>query len=91
MSIGAIAGGCVGGIPGLSLGYGPRPPPVTLLPGVGKSNRGGGGRSQVDPTGWIDGSDTVTVRNAQFADYLTTPIRRDTSESREPFHLDVVE
>lgn len=73
MSIGAIAGGCVGGNPGLSLGYGAEAPSRDLFSGVGKSNADGGGRSQVDPTGWVCGSDIVTMQNAQSADYLLTP------------------
>ncbi|GEM_PF-5374048 len=74
MSIGAIAGGCVGGNPGLSLGNGAEALARDLLPGAGKSNTDGGGRNQVDPTGWIYGSDIVTMQNAQSADYLLTPM-----------------
>ena len=74
VSIGAIAGGCVGGNPGLSLWNGAEARARDLFSGAGKSNTDGGGRNQVDPTGWIDGSDIVTMQNAHSADYLLTPM-----------------
>lgn len=74
VSIGAIAGGCVGGNPGLSLWNGAEALARDLFSGAGKSNTDGGGRNQVDPTGWIDGSDIVTMQNAHSADYLLTPM-----------------
>lgn len=57
ISIGAIAGGCVGGNPGLSLWSGAEARSRDLFSSAGKSNTDGGGRSQVDPTGWMYGSD----------------------------------
>lgn len=91
VSIGAIAGGCVGGNPGFSLGNEAEALARDLFSGAGKPSTDGGGRNQVDPTGWMYGSGIVTVQNAHSADYLSTPIRRDTSESREPLHCDVGE
>ena len=74
VSIGAIAGGCVGGNAGLSLWNGAEARARDLFSGAGKSNTDGGGRNQVDPTGWIYGSDIVTMQNAHSADYLLTPM-----------------
>ncbi len=85
ISIGAIAGGCVGGNPGLSLWNGAGALARDLFSGVGKSNTDGGGRSQVDPTGWIYGSDIVTVQNAHSADYLLTPIAAIPGNLANPF------
>lgn len=85
VSIGAIAGGCIGGNPGLSLWNRAEALARDLLPGVGKSNRGGGGRNQVDPTERMYGSDTVTVRNAHSADYLSTPIAAIPANLPNPF------
>lgn len=45
-----------------------------LFSGAGESNTDGGGRNQVDPTGWIDGSDIVRMQNARSVDYLLTPM-----------------
>ncbi|MDN3460886.1 hypothetical protein [Rhodococcus sp. APC 3903] len=73
MSIGAIAGGYVGGNPDLSLWNGAEARSRDLLPGAGKSNADGGSPNRVDPTGWIGGSDIVTMQNAHSADYLLTP------------------
>lgn len=56
VSIGAIDGGCVGGNPGLSLWNGAEARARDLFSGAGKSNTDGGGRSQVDPAGWMYGS-----------------------------------
>lgn len=85
VSIGAIAGGCVGGNPGLSLWNGAEERSRDLLPGAGKSNTDGGGRNRVDPTGWIDGSDIVTMQNAHSADYLSTPIAAIPANLANPF------
>lgn len=85
VSIGSIAGGCVGGNPGFSLGNGAEARSRDLLPGAGKSNTDGGGRSHVDPTGWIYGSDTVTMQNAHSADYLLTPIAAIPANLANPF------
>ncbi|ROZ52763.1 hypothetical protein EEB12_28305 [Rhodococcus sp. WS1] len=74
ISIGSIAGGCVGGNPGLSLWNEAEARARDLFSGAGKSNTDGGGRNQVDPTGWMYGSGTMTVQNAHSADYLSTPI-----------------
>ncbi|MFI8664720.1 hypothetical protein ACIGKR_32370 [Rhodococcus qingshengii] len=54
-AIGAIAGGCVGGNPGLSLGNEAEARARDLFSGTGKSNPDGGGRSEVDPAGWMYG------------------------------------
>ncbi|MFF1555782.1 hypothetical protein ACFVX3_32700 [Rhodococcus erythropolis] len=93
--IGAIAGGCVGGNPGLSLGNGAEACSRDLLPGQGRASTDGGGRSQVDLPGWKYGSDTAGDAERPIcglpADPDVGPDRRDTGESREPLHLDVGE
>lgn len=66
ISIGAIAGGCVGGNPGLSLWNEAEARSRDLYSGAGKSNTDGGGRSQVDPTGWMYGSDIVGEAERQL-------------------------
>lgn len=74
VSIVSIAGGCVGGNPGLSLWNGAEARARDLFSGAGKPNTDGGGRNHVDPTGWMYGSDIATMQNAHSADYLLTPM-----------------
>lgn len=52
---------------------------------AGKSNTDGGGRSQVDPTRWMYGSDIVTMHNASSLDYLASPIAAMPANLASPF------
>ncbi|WP_133053453.1 hypothetical protein [Rhodococcus sp. 66b] len=48
-------------------------------------NAGGGGTNRVDLTGWMYGSDIVTMHNAQSSGYLSTPIAAKPANLANPF------
>ncbi len=66
VSIGAIAGGCVGGNPGLSLWSGAEARARDLFSGAGKSNTDGGGANRIVPAWGMYGSDIVGEEERQL-------------------------